>query len=157
MNNGIVTTRKTMTPDKVRWVMETINEVFLDGKFTIYQADDAPWLGAFQPGSEPGGVPVLGVTITSRRRLETRKSGGGDFMGWIETLFQEGIAFHFNGRCGNEGVGERWDPRPEKFPTFRAYYNHIHSWQKRLTEEQEAYFFDAACQAIPKDYKSLIG
>jgi len=155
MNNGSVTTKRNLTPDKVRAVMETINEHF-GGKFTIHQADDAPWLGVFQKGERTDGVPLLGITITSRRRLETRKGGGGDFMGWIETLFQEGIAAHFNGRCGSEGVGERWDPRPDKFMTFRAYYNHLHSWGGG-TEEQKAYFFDAACQGIPKDFQSLIG
>jgi len=156
MNNGIVSTKRNLTPKKVQDAMIDICRRCFDGKFAIHLADDAPWLGVFQPGERTDGVPLVGITITSKRRLETRKGGGGDFMAWIETVFQEGIAAAFNGKCGNEGVGERWDPRPDKFPTFRSFYDHIHSWGGG-TEEQKAYFFDAACQGIPKDFQSLIG
>ncbi len=58
----------------------------------------------------------------NRNCIEFRHGHSLEFLWWIESVFFEGLAKHFNGRMFDEGIGfyDR-DPEPEKITTYKDY------------------------------------
>lgn len=69
------------------------------------------------------------------------KHGGLGWVGWTQTILMESIALAVGGHMGDEGVIERWKPNPEKYPTYR-------SWFEETNEEMLGH----APEVMERDY-----
>ena len=67
----------------------------------------------------------LFVWLASPRKIEMRK-GMGDLSSWLQDLVRETLANRLNGKCGDEGVDNRWVGKPEGYQTFKQWWGHIH-------------------------------
>ena len=131
MNHAFVTVRhRAIDPEVVdREIRRLASEVF-GGQLDIERDEGGRgWRLRFR-GTDYG----LGVWFRTNRRLELRKGLGGDITSWLQSVVQNEVGWVVGGRLSDEGLPDRWEPEPEKFATFRVYFDlingHAPKWLK---------------------------
>lgn len=107
----------------------------------VDEADSETWV----IGEYPFGVTVW---FDKDNRLEFRKLHGCELSWWIQIHVQESIAKHYKGWCKDEGVSGRWRGKPEKYPTFKSYWDLIN---QNIPEAMRDYFWKAAITGLPQE------
>jgi hypothetical protein len=155
VNHSFITVKGSVSRGRVDTVLHEINARRFNRAFVVSRTGDRYW----EITHATAGWPYkLSVWVHNNRRVEMRKAPG-DFGSWMQAVFQEELALAINGRCGDEGISERWDPEPNKFPTFRSYWDVLHEGYDMLPAE--ALFinglFKTHVAAWPQDLQALAG
>jgi hypothetical protein len=94
----------------------------------------------------------LSLWYRNARKLEMRMSLG-DLSGWIQTYIQHALAARLNGSCSEEGTKYREPGTPEKYTTFRKWFEENYGAWKYVNgdpaETQANY--DRLTAKIPKE------
>lgn len=69
--------------------------------------------------------PIFGFHITeTKRKIEGGHPRPGlQWCYWAWAVFQNELGVLWNGRIGDEGVGETWAPAKDKYPTLNDYFD----------------------------------
>jgi hypothetical protein len=155
VNHSFITVKGSVSRGKVDLVLHEINARRFNGVFVVSRSGDSWW----DVIHATAGWPYrLDVWVENNRRVEMRKALG-DFGSWMQAVFQEELALVINGRCGDQGISERWDPEPGKFPTFRSYWDVLHEGFD-MSPAGAAFIrgiFRVHVAAWPKDLQALAG
>lgn len=130
MNHCFATSQRVLTGDLFDEALREINQRRFAGVYQIVREGDNWWV-------EPdAGWPYgFHCWFRSKRKVTFRRDPG-EWATWVTIVFQEEIAAKFKGRCSDEGVQDIWQPEPNKYPTFKSYW--------------EAVNLDWGCKPIPK-------
>lgn len=124
-NHAHVITKKHMTPEKVRAVLDRLNkDIFFD---CLEIEDNEYWSG--KPGWY---IHVKGENeyqarvcwLNSCRHFEIRHGGGSDFLWWVDQRIQDEISKVFGGRVKDDG-GSGYDEVLTSWNTADSYPEHI--------------------------------
>lgn len=158
MNHAFATSQRVLTFDLVDATLREINERRFKGVFEIEAGSDVWW----EIKLPPDGWPYrLTVSLETKRKVEFRKSPG-EFGSWMQMIFQEEIAKKFKGRCSNEGGRDSWDPEPEKYPTFKSWWeavNFAHYRKKPLSKAERTFLgslFEKQVAMFPENLKQFV-
>lgn len=99
-------------------------------------------------GEYPFGVSVW---LDKPNRLEFRKHHPCELSWWIQTFIQESLAAHFKGWCKDDGVGGRWRGNPEKYATFRQYFDTLYAHVPEGDRMMIEYFWQGTVKGLPKE------
>lgn len=152
MNHAFVTIKGSLSAAKIDAALREINARRFKGIFLVTRESDVWW--EIRHPVDGNWRFSLTVAIDTRRKLHTRKAHGY-FGSWMQNVFQEELAQALNGRCSDEGIPDRWDPDPQKYPTFRAYWAALHEGMSD-TPESAALFervFQREVADWPEDLK----
>lgn len=120
-NHAYITTHHRLTKDRVFQDLQEINQRRFKG---LLEVKDSDW-------SKKGSwfichpqTPTRGFNIwlTSQRKLEYRH--GSNWVFYTEVIFSEELGAKYDGRMSDDGCPERWQPRPDKYPSYQAYLEH---------------------------------
>jgi hypothetical protein len=146
MNHAYVTLPKRILVDDLDGVLR---ELVLSkwGKALKVKRKKNEWGVGYYP---------YGVSIWFEKpnRLEFRKFHPCEVSWWIQIFLQESLAQHYRGWCKDEGVSGRWRGNPEKYATFKHYFNSLHAHLPKKHKVMADYFWQEALKAYPKE---LIG
>jgi hypothetical protein len=124
-NHAYVTTKKHMTPEKVRSVLDRLNtELFFDCLVitdTVYDDGTSGWHICIKGESE---YVLRQCWLNSRRSFEIRHGGGTDFIWWVDQRIQDEISKVFDGRVKDDG-GDGWDEVLTSWNMADSYPEHI--------------------------------
>lgn len=133
-NHAYVTTKKHMTPEKVRAVIDRLNkDIFFDCleiEDTMYSDDEPGWVITIKGESE---YQYRQCWLNSRRSFEIRHGGGSNFIWWVDERIQDEISKVFDGRVKDDGgsgydeVLTSWN-MPDSYPEYIQ--RHIESYKK---------------------------
>lgn len=155
MNHAFATSKGTLTPDKVAAVLHEVNIRRFNGFFTIIQQGHS-WI--IRHPDESKWQYLCSVWLETKRKVGFRRSLG-DFAFWMQWVFQEEIAFTYKGRCSDEGVSEKWNPEPGKFPTFKAFWYEVRGPWKDETEIEVAlrdHLWEKTKEHLPQELHQFI-
>lgn len=123
-NHAFVTTKRHMTPEKVRAVLDRLNqEIFfgcLEIEDTMYSDDEPGWFIHVKGESE---YQVRQCWLNNRQSFEIRHGGGSDFLWWVDQRIQDEISKVFDGRVKDES-GSGYDEvltswgMPDSYPEY---------------------------------------
>ena len=136
-NHAHVTTRKHMTPAKVRAILDQLNQ---DVFFGVLNIEDTEYtegtIGWYITATDSYGD--RSCWLNSRRHFEMRHGGGSDFLWWVDSLIQDAISNAFQGRVKDDG-GSGYDKVLTSWNTpltYREYLNkrfaHRTNWLVRF-------------------------
>jgi hypothetical protein len=129
-NHGYVTSRKHLSPERVRKVFGVLNERIFRNRLRVdYNYSPEPDTSAWgqhvweltiprSPGEPPYAQRIC--WLASRRKFEIRH-GGTDFAWWLGSAVINEIALAFDGTISDDGVTERWKGEPNKYDKFTEY------------------------------------
>lgn len=155
MNHSFVTVKGSLSKDNIHYLIIKINEEFFKNIFTVTRHTDNYWEIQFKNEWQY----KIGITIDNKRKLHLRPSLG-KFSGWIETIFQNEIAFELNGNCSCEAFNEKWKPVKNKYPTFRNYWDAIHDNFEFIDEKYWGFLcniFEKEIETWPDELKQFAG
>lgn len=128
-NHGFVSSKKNLSKEQVLADLQEINQRRFQGLLNI---EDSEWgengswfISYLSPGEMyPNG---FNIWITSPRKLEHRHTHGWAY--YLEIAFSSELGAKYGGKISDECCEEKWDPDPEKYPTFKAWierrYGHM--------------------------------
>ena len=146
MNHAFVTLQNGVTKDDFDRVLREIVQAKWKEALKVTR-DEGEW----SVGEYPFGVSVW---FGKPNRLEFRKHHPCDVSWWIQIFIQESLAEHYKGWCKDEGVGGKWRGNPEKYATFKHYFDSLHAHIPEKDRVMVDYFWQKAIEAYPKE---LIG
>lgn len=156
MNHSFVTVKGSLSKEKLNNLIIKINEFYFKNVFTVTRFDSYWEIKYYNDQN----LILLGITIDNKRKLHLRPSGG-NFCGWIETVFQNEIAFALNGMCSCDAFKDRWEPIKNKLPTYRDYwdltwgasieYSSLEQWQFICG------YFEKYIKSLPDELKQFVG
>lgn len=123
-NHGYVYTKKHLTQQNVKELLDRVNQDYLFGLMHIEETIDSGrpfWVLTFDD--------VDGERqcwITSPTHFEMRHGCGGNFLWWVDSLIQDEIAREFKGKVSDDGVGESSNGKTWDTPlNFQDYINKV--------------------------------
>lgn len=122
MNHAFVTVPGSIGIDRLEvFIQEIVARRFKD-LLTVEKFATRFWKISYSKES------FLGVTIEvlNRRKMSFRRSIGGDFTGWVQSVLQDELGAKLKGRCSDEGICETWLPDTELYPNFRSFFDVLH-------------------------------
>jgi hypothetical protein len=146
LNHAFVTLPKNIPPDDLNGLLREVVQAKW-GEALKVEREKNEW----SVGSYPYGVSIW---FGKPNRLELRKHHPCELSWWIQIFVQESIAKHYNGWCKDEGSGGRWRGKPDKYPTFKHYFDMLHAHIPEKDRGMIEYFWQEAIKAYPKE---LIG
>lgn len=156
MNHSFVTVKGSLSKKKMNDLIFKINESYFKNLFTIKNDYDYWEIKYLNENT----FIQIGITIDNKRKLHLRPSGG-NFCGWVETVFQNEIAFALNGMCSCDAFKDRWEPIKNKFPTYRDYWETINSvaieWGNMEHWKFLCNHFEKSIKNWPDELKQFIG
>jgi len=117
MNHSFITFKGGVSANKVDALLREINGRRFRGLFVVRNHYNKTWDVRYFISSCP---VYFTVYLCNQRKIELRPSIG-QFNYWVHSEFQEELAYALKGKCGNEGLTDRWDPETNKYPTFMDY------------------------------------
>lgn len=125
-NHAYVTTKKHMTPEKVRAVLDRLNkDIFfncLEIEDATYWDDEPGWIITIK--GEDSQYQYRQCWLNSRRSFEIRHGGGISFLWWVDQRIQDEISKVFDGRVKDDG-GEGWNEVLTTWGMADSYPEHI--------------------------------
>ncbi len=140
MNHAFVITKKLISQDLIERELESVVKNRWGNCVSLNKDHDN--LVITIPGFES--KFYLQVWLKSRRTIEMRK-GSGDISSWLQTYVQCSLAKSLDGKCGDEGVNEKWVGDPDSFRSFSQWWKHIY---KNLSE----FTIDDIYSKVTKDF-----
>ena len=124
MNHAYITVKRNLNAEDVETQLNQIVKKIWQGAVKVVNNGKDRW--KLDGGGEGwGGFPYgLSVWLDSKRKIGFRRAPG-DWGGWAQYIVQESLAQHYNGTCSDEGVSERWNGEPSKYPNLKSYIDMI--------------------------------
>jgi len=151
-NHGHVATKRHMTPEKVRAVIDRLNKDVFFGVLDIVDTDFTDGTVGWYITAE-GAYGSRQCWLNSKRSFEMRHGGGSAFLWWVDSVIQDAISEEFDGRVTDDGgsghdkVLRTWDT-PLTFPEY------FYAQNKRLTPFKIGMLkFLLPRDAYPKKYR----
>jgi len=153
MNHTFVTVKGSLSKNKLHDILLKINEKYYNNLFTIINNGNY-WEIQYKDYWQYR----IQITIDSKRKLHIRPSPG-KFSGWMETVFQNEIAFQLKGTCSCEAFSEKWKPVENKYPTYRSYWSMLCEQNILKLEDWQfiCYMYEKEIKCWPEELKILAG
>lgn len=130
MNHGFVITKGKVSGERLdKLLREIVSERW--GELVTVSRDGDNWEIKWGTDYSFG----LHVWIATARKIELRKQLG-QMSGWLQDFMRESLAARLKGKCGDQGVHERWEGKPEDWQTFRQWWDAMHSHVEYTPDEQ---------------------
>ncbi|CAB4196819.1 hypothetical protein UFOVP1290_339 [uncultured Caudovirales phage] len=125
-NHGFITTKKNLKKDNILLDLHEINQRRFKSSLSI---EETNWSGRgawYISYKVPGQDYREGfhIWLTSSRKIEHRHAH--NFAAYLETSFTEELGVKYNATMSDEGISDKWKPDPEKYKTYKLYYNEIY-------------------------------
>lgn len=155
MNHSYLTTKGVFKPNELDAAIRRVVREKLQDRFTVDRDEDAEGLAwvIHVPDHPFWGLTVF---VESSKKLSFRRSTIGDFTGWLLYVLQENLGAHFNGRCSCDATGGTWAPRPEKYPTFRSFFDMMHKHVPADAQEWIVRFWEGWEKAMPEQLRPFL-
>jgi len=126
-NHGYVKSKRIFKKDEVFKEIQEINQRRFDGKLNIEDSDYGDLGSWFISHAVEESTEGFNIWIASPKKLEHRHTRC--WATYLEIVFANELGVKYDGIMSDDGVSEKWKPRPEKYPTFLAWldvlYGHI--------------------------------
>jgi hypothetical protein len=150
MNHAFITVKGSVNPDTIDQAIRQAAKTFFKGVLTVERDEGQKswWVG------HPDNYRGVSVFIKNHRRIDLRRGALGEFTGWIQAVLQCEVGKAVEGRCGDEGITERWAPDDKEwqFPTWKSYFNMMFSHCPKLIANR---LWKCQLKALPDDLKVL--
>jgi len=156
-NHGYVKTKKFLSPAKINALLEELNRDVFKGCLKFEYEDcrgqdnawgDDVWIVTYDGDAEQNekyvkvwtnywkkGNFVRVFWLNTRRTLEIRHGGGGDFCWWVDAVIRHEVAHKFNGVIEDDAGDWRENPQPDRYRNIADYLDARSEWFKGDTEE----------------------
>ena len=85
-------------------------------------------------------------------RNSKRKFGGkhphSQWGGWLMYVIHSELSFRYNGRCSDEGVMGTWAGDPQKYPTYRTWFENMNRYMNEHHNEEFEKLFEYTPQHL---------
>jgi hypothetical protein len=123
MNHAFVHVRANLDAKEVEAFLKDLVLRKWAGAVEVIPSSKDHWLIS-APGH--GEFPFsLSIWIRSARKIEMRKCYG-DPSSWLQAFIRDHLAAHFKGRCGDEGVSQKFKPEPDRFWDYAGWFLSIY-------------------------------
>lgn len=155
MNYAYLSIKGVFKPDELDAAIRQVVREKLQDRFTVDRHEDPEGLAwvIHVPGHPFWGLTVF---LESSKKLSFRRSTIGDFMGWLLCVVQENLGAHYNGRCSDDALSKTWAPRPEKYPTFRSFFDMMHKHMPEEAKQLIDRFWEGWEKAMPEQLKPFL-
>jgi hypothetical protein len=133
-NIAYITTKKHLKSYDITELLEKVNKKRFDGKMTITK-DQYSWKVGY-----PGMRDYLDFYPASIKKLSC-KHPHDPWMSYVFVVFQEELAKLVGGILSDEGVDEKWKPKPQKYPSY---------------DKWVALLYSNTIKKHPKDYRQIL-
>ena len=118
-NIAYITTRQHVTSIPWGGLLATINEQRFGGLLTIKRVG-----GFYDNWFEVhfGDRYLWDMGPYSTRKWGSKHPNGPEWVYWMWIVFRNEIGARTDGRMGDEGDNDHWDPEPNKYPTARDWF-----------------------------------
>lgn len=154
-NHGYISSKKNLKKDQVYKDLQEINQRRFKGLLNIECAkgwSDNAWEISYH---ESGEKHLKGFTIwiSSKRKLEHRHEDFWVF--YLEIVFSHELGFKYNGKISDECCDEKWDPDPNKYPTYKSWLETRYSHLKNKNLELYSELINMEMQTCPIPFLNL--
>lgn len=151
-NIAYITTKKHVKFYDILDLLNKINQKRFDGKLTITQGYEGSGLNKQDTSIDAWKIGHLELTdylwlhCDSPKKLAC-KHPHNPWMSYVFVVFLEELGALTKGICSDEGVTERWKPRPKKYPSYKAWIEVLYSYTRksRPAAFEEIMKFELAC------------
>ncbi len=134
-NHGWITIKKNLKDEKVLSHLQEINRRRFGGKLDIHSAYKGDWEISYKGDTRAGfWHDPFHIWISSPKKLEHRHPHGW-WMTYVAVVITEELAHKMKGIMSDEGVPEKWKPKPKKYPTYKDWTIKLHSWNPSFKEK----------------------
>lgn len=148
-NIAYITTRKQIKSYDMMSLLDKINKKRFNGKITITPAHDGWEISYGKDGTYGWG---FWIHPDSPRKLAC-KHPIGSWMGYVFVVFQEELAKLTNGILSDEGVSDRWKPKPHKYPSYQSWIEILYSGAKEIYPDRFQEILEFELKFAPEDMR----
>lgn len=160
-NHGFITAKRAIKPETMAEDIHRICDEFFPGGQVQVEGPTGPTGYTTITFLDTDAWQYLQFWKASPRMIEHRHSTG-DFYWWVESVISHELARRYDGVLSDEGVSDRWEPKPKnEWPTFADYYHTLHDWVRPDDVKLKKFLFKRIwrdqCRLVPPSFKPFIG
>lgn len=148
-NHGYVRSKRNFKEEEVFKEIQEINQRRFDGKLNIEDSDYSAKGSWFISHIVNNSVEGFNIWIASPKKLEHRHTRC--WATYLEIVFSNELGKKYNGIMSDEGHDDKWQPNPEKYPSFKVWLDILYGHMKDLHPESYKNMIEFEMMYCPKE------